>query len=223
MARPVDRAYRRWVDDPDAPPTEWRVGRVSDAFEERTGQSARAAGPEAVDRFVLENARHVCRLAAISDTRAGKATVETKHRSKEERGRVFVVDRGPDLAPQWVLDGQQIVFYTRNVAVIDGELAGSDLNEHALLELLDRYRQAAIIVTPLGGNGFIFGRGNKQFTPQVLRRVGLDNVIVIANRDKLLDLSSLHVDTGDPELDDDLAGHIDVIVGHNYRKLMRVQ
>ena len=108
-------------------------------------------------------------------------------------------------------------------AVIDGELAGSDLNEHALLELLDRYRQAAIIVTPLGGNGFLFGRGNKQFTPQVLRRVGLDNLIVIANRDKLLGLSSLHVDTGDPELDEDLKGYIDVVVGHGYSKVMPVQ
>ena len=108
-------------------------------------------------------------------------------------------------------------------AVIDGELVGSDLNEHSLLELLDRYAQAAIIVTPLGGNGFIFGRGNKQFTPQVLRRVGVGNVIVIASRDKLLGFSSLHVDTGDPELDDELAGYIDVIVGRNYRKLMPVQ
>ena len=78
-------------------------------------------------------------------------------------------------------------------------------------------------MTPLGGNGFIFGRGNKQFTPQVLRRIGIDNVIVIANRDKLLGFSSLHVDTGDPELDDELAGYIDVIVGRNYRKLMPVQ
>ena len=108
-------------------------------------------------------------------------------------------------------------------AVIDGELAGSDLNEQSLLELLDRYPQAAVIVTPLGGNGFIFGRGNKQFTPQVLRRVGLDNIIVIANRDKLLGIASLHVDTGDPELDDDLKGYVDVTVGHGYRKVMPVR
>jgi predicted polyphosphate/ATP-dependent NAD kinase len=108
-------------------------------------------------------------------------------------------------------------------AVVDGELLGSDLNEHSILEMLDRYPQAAIVVTPLGGNGFIFGRGNKQFTPEVLRRVGLDNIIVLANRDKLLDIPSLHVDTGDPALDDDMAGYIEVIVGHDYRKLMRVQ
>ncbi len=76
---------------------------------------------------------------------------------------------------------------------------------------------------PCGRNGFIFGRGNKQFTPQVLRRVGLDNTIVIANRDKLLGLPSLHVDTGDPELDDVLAGYIGVIVGRDYSKVMPVQ
>ncbi|MCP4299782.1 MAG: ATP-NAD kinase, partial [Gammaproteobacteria bacterium] len=106
---------------------------------------------------------------------------------------------------------------------LDGHLVGRDLNERSILELLDRYSQAVIIVTPLGGNGFIFGRGNKQFTPRVLRRVGRDNIVVVANRDKLLRLSSLHIDTGDPKLDDSLAGYIDVIVARNYRKVMRVQ
>jgi predicted polyphosphate/ATP-dependent NAD kinase len=108
-------------------------------------------------------------------------------------------------------------------AVMDGELAGSDLNENAILELLEHYPQAIIVVTPLGGSGFIFGRGNKQFTPRVLRRVGLDNIVVIANREKLLGIPSLHVDTGDPELDDVLAGYISVIVGRDYRKIMPVQ
>ena len=107
-------------------------------------------------------------------------------------------------------------------AIIDGELVGSDLNERSILELLDRYVQAVIVVTPLGGNGFIFGRGNKQFTPEVLRRVGRENIVVIGDRDKLLKLASLHVDTGDAELDESLSGYIDVIVGRSHTKLMRV-
>jgi predicted polyphosphate/ATP-dependent NAD kinase len=107
-------------------------------------------------------------------------------------------------------------------AIIDGQLVGSDLNEQAILELLDRYSEATIIVTPLGGNGFIFGRGNKQFTPEVLRRVGRDNIIIIANRDKLMSLTALHVDTGDSDLDAELAGYIDVTVGLSHRKVMRV-
>jgi predicted polyphosphate/ATP-dependent NAD kinase len=108
-------------------------------------------------------------------------------------------------------------------AVVDGKLIGGDLNERAILELLDRHDDAAIIVTPLGGNGFIFGRGNKQFTPTVLRRVGKDNILIVANRDKLLKLPCLHVDTGDADLDAELAGYMDVVVGQSHRKLMRVK
>jgi len=107
-------------------------------------------------------------------------------------------------------------------AVADREHVGRDLNEQAILELLERYPQATIIVTPLGGNGFILGRGNKQFTPEVLRRVGLENIVVIANRDKLMTLPALHVDTGDFSLDAELAGYIDVTVGLSHRKVMRV-
>ncbi len=106
--------------------------------------------------------------------------------------------------------------------VVDGKLVGIDLNEHGILELLDRYEHAVIIVTPLGGNGFIFGRGNKQFTPDVLRRVGPDNIVVIADRAKLMSLPRLHVDTGDAELDEDLSGYIDVIVGRGHSKVIRV-
>lgn len=108
-------------------------------------------------------------------------------------------------------------------AVIDGKLVGSDLNEQSILALLEQYDHARIVVTPLGGNGFIFGRGNKQFTPDILRRIGLDNIIVLANRGKLLEFECLHVDTGDSQLDDELSGHIDVIVGRGHVKVMRVR
>lgn len=108
-------------------------------------------------------------------------------------------------------------------AVAGGELVARDVNERAILDLLDRYRRVKVVVTPLGGNGFIFGRGNKQFTADVLRRIGRGNVIVVANRDKLLKLPALHVDTGDEALDAGFRGFIDVLVGRSHRKLMRVE
>ena len=108
-------------------------------------------------------------------------------------------------------------------AVLDGQLAGADLNERAILELLDQHRDAVIVVTPLGGNGFIFGRGNKQFTAEVLRRVGRENFVIVSDKAKLLQLNCLHVDTGDAALDEALAGYIDVVIGRDYHKLMRVQ
>ncbi len=108
-------------------------------------------------------------------------------------------------------------------AVVDGTLVGEDLNERGILELLSQYRDSRIVVTPLGGNGFLFGRGNKQFTPEVLTRVGAGNIIVVATREKLLKLDALHVDTGDVAVDQALCGYTRVIVGSGRYKLMAVR
>lgn len=108
-------------------------------------------------------------------------------------------------------------------AVYAGERVGSDLNETAILALIERYAGRAIILTPLGGNGFLFGRGNRQFTPEVIRRVGKENLMVVATQDKLHKLKCLRVDTDDPELDQELTGPIEVIVGYKYLKVVRVE
>lgn len=108
-------------------------------------------------------------------------------------------------------------------AVADGRLVASDVNERDILGLLERFSNACIVVTPLGGNGFLFGRGNKQFTPAVLRKIGIDNIVVMAHRDKLTKLTELHVDTGDADLDRLLSGFVSVVVGSAHRKIMRVR
>jgi len=98
-------------------------------------------------------------------------------------------------------------------AVARGAVVGEDVNERDILALFERYDRRKIIVTPIGGNGFIFGRGSKQFTPQVIRQVGRENVVVVATRHKLSDLACLRVDTGDEALDETLSGPIKVTVG----------
>lgn len=108
-------------------------------------------------------------------------------------------------------------------AVHAGELIASDLNEHGMLALFERYPHRCIVVTPLGGNGFIFGRGNRQFTPQVIRAVGRKQIIIVATGDKLRRLPCLRVDTDDADLDRELAGPIDVIIGYKYTKVVRVE
>ena len=102
-----------------------------------------------------------------------------------------------------------------------GELVGRDLNERGILNLFERYEQRKIIVTPIGGNGFIFGRGSKQFTPEVIRQVGAENILVVGTRHKINQLDCLRVDTGDLELDEMLSGYIEVTVG--YREGMVVE
>ena len=108
---------------------------------------------------------------------------------------------------------------------IDAYYAGkrikADINEKDILGLLDEYEQARIIVTPIGGNGFIFGRGSKQFTPEVLRRVGKKNMRVVANHDKALSLACLRVDTGNHDIDDALSGYWEVVVGYLETRMMK--
>ncbi len=107
-------------------------------------------------------------------------------------------------------------------AVIGGELVGRDLNERQILALLETHPQSAIVVTPLGGNGFIFGRGNKPFTPEVIRRVGLNRIIVIATEEKARQVGVLRVDTGAPALDAQLSGYRQVLIGYDIARVMKV-
>lgn len=81
------------------------------------------------------------------------------------------------------------------------KIVASDVNEKQILATISGKR-AQIIVTPIGGQGFIFGRGNQQISPEVIRRVGLDNIVVVATAGKLRSLKSLRVDTGDPSVDE---------------------
>jgi len=111
-------------------------------------------------------------------------------------------------------------------AIFNGELVASDLAEQDILSLLDEeaYTSAKIVVTAIGGQGHVFGRGNQQFSPAVIRRVGNDNIVIVATRNKLrsLDGRSLRVDTGDTELDAELAGMKQIITGYEQRTLYRI-
>jgi predicted polyphosphate/ATP-dependent NAD kinase len=107
-------------------------------------------------------------------------------------------------------------------AVYDQALVGRDLNERGILDLLGRSEKRLIVVTPLGGNGFIFGRGNKQFTPQVIRQVGPENIRVVATQQKLRSLDCLRVDTGDLEVDAMLSGWVTVTTGYRHSRMIEV-
>ena len=110
-------------------------------------------------------------------------------------------------------------------AVHKMKLVGKDLDEKGILDLLDEYRKAKIILSPIGAQGFILGRGNLQISPEVVRRVGIDNIIVVATPSKLSATPILRVDTGDKNLDREFAekGYMIVVTGYRIMKAVKIQ
>lgn len=110
-------------------------------------------------------------------------------------------------------------------AVCDGRVLAADADEDALLSLLARHPgDAHIIVTAIGGQGHIFGRGNQQFSPAVIRAVGISNITVVAAKSKIAALEGrpLLVDTNDPALDAELLGYREILTGYDDHLLYRV-
>jgi predicted polyphosphate/ATP-dependent NAD kinase len=107
--------------------------------------------------------------------------------------------------------------------VRDGKLVAKDVTQAQLLRLT-KTLPARIIVTPIGGQGFLFGRGNQQIGPEVIRRVGRENILVVSTADKLraLRLQPLLVDTGDAEVDALLAGYLTIVTGYKERMVYKV-
>ncbi len=105
----------------------------------------------------------------------------------------------------------------------DGVLVLADASERELLDLLDG-AVAKAIITVIGGQGFLLGRGNQQISAAVLETIGSDPLMVVATEEKLIDLDGrpLLVDTGDPDLDARLEGYTEVVTGPQTTSLYAV-
>ena len=110
-------------------------------------------------------------------------------------------------------------------AILDGQTIQKDVNEREILALLQRLPNAKIVVSPIGAQGFILGRGNLQLSPEVLRRIGTKNLIVVATPAKLEATPTLRVDTGDTALDEDFRRreYLFVVIGYRTTKLHPLQ
>jgi predicted polyphosphate/ATP-dependent NAD kinase len=107
----------------------------------------------------------------------------------------------------------------------NSEIIKFDVNEQQIIELINEKKEdCKIIVSPIGHQGFLFGRGNQQISPKVIRKIGgLKNVIIIATPFKISTLDTLRVDTGDPELDLLLKGYVRVVTSYHETNIMRVE
>ena len=99
-------------------------------------------------------------------------------------------------------------------AVFQGRLIASDLNEQGILDLLNTYGKVKVILSPIGAQGFILGRGNQQISNKVLEKIGIDALIVVATPAKLEQTPVLYLDTGDEALNQRFDDTILVVCGY---------
>jgi predicted polyphosphate/ATP-dependent NAD kinase len=109
-------------------------------------------------------------------------------------------------------------------AVADGKTVGKDLSEQQILDLLDHYAECKLVLSPIGAQGFLLGRGNQPLSPAVVRRISISNIVVISTPAKLARTPLLRVDTGDAALDEALISRnfLSVIVGYHRYRMVKV-
>ena len=105
-----------------------------------------------------------------------------------------------------------------------------DITEAKLWQFLTEQQQKnpqqeiKLVITLIGGQGHIIGRGNQQLSPRILRLIGKENIIIVATKTKLLALNEkpLIVDSGDETLDQELSGFMPITTGYHDQVLYPV-
>lgn len=123
VERTPDYAYDKFIINFEENYSKWKYITVSEAFDKNYSKKSRKPQGVMVDynRFIVENADRIFRFTAISDTGAGKAIVELKHKSLDNKGVIFRMERDGELDDIYILNGQQISFYKKNIREIDGK------------------------------------------------------------------------------------------------------
>jgi predicted polyphosphate/ATP-dependent NAD kinase len=136
-----------------------------------------------------------------------------------EAGTIYVL--GPGTSTKAVADrmGQPKTLLGVD-AYLDGNAILTDASEEDLLRTLEG-KKVKIVVTPIGRQGFIFGRGNQQLSPKVIDMAGLDHLVMIATPTKLAETPVLHSDSGDIDLDARLSGYRKVLIGYDQYRMVR--
>ena len=155
-----------------------------------------------------------------------------EHENQKASARFVVEEMRPDAT--YILGPGTTVKCVADLLGVEKTLLGVDLyqngklikdvDEKRILNEVKDWEKVWIIVSPIGRQGMLFGRGNQQISPEIIRRVGKKRVIVLATRSKVqsLDGGVLRVDTGNVEVDEMLRGYIRVVTDYKEWRLIPV-
>jgi len=136
----------------------------------------------------------------------------------------FIYIIGPGTTTRAIMQKLGLSFTLLGIdAVYKRKLIGMDLRESEILKIINK-KKVKLIITPIGGQGYIFGRGNQQISPQVIRKSKRENIIIIATYNKIVSLkgSPLLVDTGDLSLDRRISGYVQIVTNYHERTAYRI-
>jgi predicted polyphosphate/ATP-dependent NAD kinase len=107
-------------------------------------------------------------------------------------------------------------------AIRDKRPVAADCDEKTLLALVDKSMDTRIILSPIGAQGFILGRGNQQLSARIVRKIGIQKIIVVATPHKLAQTPYLYIDSGDAALDREFGDSIQVISGYRIAQRKKI-
>ena len=142
---------------------------------------------------------------------------------KIEKGGTFIL--GPGTTVKTITDLLDMKKTTLGVDLLHNGSIVNDVNEQVILQKVSDFANAWIVVSPIGHQGMLFGRGNQQISPSVIERVGKEHVLAICTPSKLkgIDGGTLKVDTGDARVDEMLRGYMRVITDYGEIRLVKVE
>ncbi len=110
-------------------------------------------------------------------------------------------------------------------ATVGNGQVGTDLDEAGLIEILTKHSgKMTLLLSPMGGQGFLIGRGNLQLSPEVIKIIGIDNVLGVVTPSKLLSVRALRIETGDETLDSEFSSrkYLKILQGYRTTRILPV-
>lgn len=197
-----------------------------------------------LDEDLYREGKWVVRLYAEAITPASPRWMQGSKMRVEASGEEEVIQGLAEHVRETLIDDQMMIIWgsggtLRTIGGILGfelntlgiditlgtNIVASDLNEKEILAALEEHQgDVILLLSPMGGQGFLIGRGNLQLSPDVLRMIGVDRVLGIVTPAKMLTLRSLRVETGDSEMDERFSKkkYLKVLQGYRTTRVLRV-